>query len=90
MGEISGDHTVEVVTDAMLDKLVSKKICFKVELVTFLDVISGGSISSCGCAILWKRKWRIRGNSGSFGENYNKIHILKKDILDVASVFYIF
>ncbi len=25
MGEISGDHTVEVVTDAMLDKLVSER-----------------------------------------------------------------
>ena len=24
MGEISGDHTVEVVTDAMLDKLISQ------------------------------------------------------------------
>ena len=24
MGEISGDHTVEVVTDAMLDKLVAQ------------------------------------------------------------------
>jgi len=25
MGEISGDHTVEVVTDAMLDKLVIQR-----------------------------------------------------------------
>jgi hypothetical protein len=24
MGEISGDHTVEVVTDAMLDKLIAQ------------------------------------------------------------------
>ena len=34
MGEISGDHTVEVVTDAMLDKLISQ---FNHVVVLFYD-----------------------------------------------------
>ena len=49
MGEISGDHTVEVVTDAMLDKLISQ---FNHVAVLFYDKEDEDSIEILAALVI--------------------------------------